>query len=372
VPPRPSDVGLYLDRPPAYKTFVYGLQAQDLFGRRSEISWGTAVTVPVLIDPPPVSDLFAFYLNTDDPGQAELDAHAEEILNATGQAEFTGTALLISFRYPKASIEAISGDVTSFNISYQHARPNELLGTLSAPVIVGPIPAQATAPVLADTELATSTPVPVVIDGFGGERSRGTLASHGEYFAIESAARLGTNLMRLRVRARRDYLPQIGEASLSFGRGGPGVSPHPAFVSPRDPAIWSGFDLRHPKGTTDQRPVRLSATDNSVLLPLPVVTVTGSEPPANLPEGEVGIPSDWVYRIVVKDIALPLPLGLTEYPGAVTVQVISGANRRSELPAPVYVLRRAYGAPVPLTELTTSEFVTATRPDDANVLNSKQ
>lgn len=370
VPPPLSDAGHFLDRPPAYKTFVYGLQAQDLFGRRSEISWGNEVLVPVLIDPPPVSDLFAFYVDTDDPGQAELDAHAAEILNATGQSDFTGTALLISFRYPKASIDAISGDVASFNVSYQHGRPNELLGILSTPAIVGPVPAQATAPVLADIELATATPVPVVVNGFGSERSRGALASHGEYFAVESATRLGTNLVRLRVRARRDYLPQIGEASLSIGRGGPGVSPHPAFVSPRDPAIWSGFDLRHPKGSSDQRPVRLSATDDSVLLPLPVA-VTGSqlvvsrtvEPPANLPEGEVGIPSDWVYRIVVKDIELPLPAGLTEYPGAVTVQVISGANRRSELPAPAYVLCRAYGAPPPLTELATSEFVTATRPD---------
>jgi hypothetical protein len=370
VPPPLSDAGHFLDRPPAYKTFVYGLQAQDLFGRRSEISWGNEVLVPVLIDPPPVSDLFAFYVDTDDPGQAELDAHAAEILNATGQSDFTGTASLISFRYPKASIDAISGDVASFNVLYQHGRPNELLGILSTPAIVGPVPAQATAPVLADIELATATPVPVVVNGFGSERSRGALASHGEYFAVESATRLGTNLVRLRVRARRDYLPQIGEASLSIGRGGPGVSPHPAFVSPRDPAIWSGFDLRHPKGSSDQRPVRLSATDDSVLLPLPVA-VTGSqlvvsrtvEPPANLPEGEVGIPSDWVYRIVVKDIELPLSAGLTEYPGAVTVQVISGANRRSELPAPAYVLCRAYGAPPPLTELATSEFVSATRPD---------
>ncbi len=87
------------------------------------------------------------------------------------------------------------------------------------------------------------------------------------------------------------------------------------------------------------------------------------ELPTNLPEGEVGIPTDWVYRIVVKDIQLPLPAALTEYPGTVTVQVISGANRRSELPAPAYVLRRKYGAPPPLTELATSEFVTATRPD---------
>lgn len=370
APPPPSDVGHYLDRPPAYETFQYGLQAQDLFGRRSEITWGKAIEVPALIDPAPVSDLFAFYLDTEDPGQDELDARAAEILTATGQSGFAGTALLISFRYPKASIDAISGAIASFNVSYRHGRPNELPGVLSAPVIVGPIPAQATAPVLADIELTTATPVPVGINGFGGERSRGALASHGEYFAIESATRLSANLARLRVRARRDYLPQTGEASLSIGRGGPGVTPHPAFVSPRDPAGWTGFDLRHPQGSGDQRPVRLSAVNNSVLSPLPVGVTGGQlvvsrivEPPANLPEGEVGVPSDWVYRIVVKNIELPLPAGLTEYPGAVTVQVVSGADRRSELPAPAYALRRAYGAPPPLTELATSEFVTATRPD---------
>lgn len=368
--PPASDVGHYLDRPPAYKAFEYGLQAQDLFGRRSEITWGTAVVVPVLIDPPPVSDLFAFYLDTEDPGQAELDAHAAEILNATGQSDLVGKALLISFRYPKASIDAISGDVASFNVSYQHGRPNELLGTLSVPVIVGPIPAQATAPVLADIELTTATPIPIGINGFGGERSRGTLASHGEYFTVESATSLGTNLVRLRVRARRDYLPQIGEASLSIGRGRPGVSSHPAFVSPRDPNTWSGFDLRHPKETSDQLPICLSPADNLVLSPLPVAVTDSQlvvsrivEPPANVPEGEVEIPSDWIYRIVVKSIELPLPIGLTEYPGAVTVQVVSEADRHSELPAPAYVLRHAHGAPHPLMELAISDFVTATRPD---------
>lgn len=90
--------------------------------------------------------------------------------------------------------------MASFNVSYPHGRPNELLCTLSTPAIVGPFPAQATAPVLADIELATTTPVSVVVNGFGGERSRGALASHGEYFAVEYATRLGTNLAWLRVR----------------------------------------------------------------------------------------------------------------------------------------------------------------------------
>lgn len=370
TPPPPEDAGHYLDQPPAYSTFQYGLQAQDLFGRRSEITWGDKVVVPVLVDPPPVSDLFAFYLDSNDPGQAELDPHAAEILDATGELAFSGTALLISFRYPQASIEAIAGDVASFNVAYRHGRQNELLGTLATPVIVGPIPQQATAPVLADTELTTVTPVAVGIDGFGGERSRGALASDAEFFAIESAARLGANLVRLRVRARRDYLPQVGEASLSIGRGGPGVSPHPIFVSPRDPAAWSGFDLRHPSESSDQGPIILSADDESVLSPLPVAVNANQivvsrtvEPPANLEAGEPATPSDWVYRIVVKNIELPLPTGLTQYPGALTVQVVSVANRRSELPAPAYVLRRAYGPPPPLTELASSEFVTASRPD---------
>jgi hypothetical protein len=370
VPPPPAEAAHYLDRPPAYDTFRYGLQAQDLFGRRSKISWGPDVKVPVLVDPPPVSDLFAFYLDTNDPGQAELDAHTAEILHVTDQSTFTGTALLISFRYPQASIEAIAGDVASFNISYRHGRPNELLGTLATPAIVGPIPAQATAPVLADVELTTATPVPAGINGFGGERSRGALESHAEFFAIEAATQLGTNLVRLRVRARRDYLPQVGEASLTIGQGGAGVTPHPLFASPRNPATWSGFDLRHPKQSSNQNPLRLSAPGNTVLPPLPVnvslnqvVISRRVEPPANLPEGQTGVPSDWVYRIVVKNILLPLPEGLSRYAGAVTVQVISGANRTGELPAPAYVLRGAYGAPPPLTDLAVSEFVTAGRPD---------
>ena len=107
-----------------------------------------------------------------------------------------------------------------------------------------------------------------------------------------------------------------------------------------------------------------------MLPPLPVSVTAAQlvvsrivEPPANVPPGQVEPPSDWVYRIVVKNIQLPLPTDLTEYPGTVTVQVVSGASRTSELPAPAYVVRRAYGAPPPLTELATSEFVTATRPD---------
>ena len=370
APPPPADAGHYLDRPPAYDTFQYGLQAQDLFGRRSKISWGPDVKVPELVDPPPVSDLFAFYLDTNDPGQDELDARAAEILSVTGQSSFTGTALLFSFRYPQASIEAIAGNVASFNILYRHGKPNELLGTLATPTIVGPIPTEATAPVSADVQFTTATPVPTGIDGYGGERSRGALESHAEFFAIESATRLSTNLARLRVKARRDYLPQTGEASLTVGAGGPGVTPHPLFVTPRDPATWSGFDLRHPHQASDQRPLKLSASTNTVLTPLPVnvnlsqvVVSRRVEPPANLPEGEVGTPTDWVYRVVVKNIQLPLPEGLSQYPGAATVQVVSGANRRSELPAPAYVQRNAYGAPPPLTELATSDFVTAGRPD---------
>lgn len=370
APPPPSPLVHYLDRPPAYATFQYGLQAQDLFGRRSEIEWGPDVKVPVLVDPPPVSDLFAFYLDTNDPGQDELDARAAEILNVTGQTAFTGTALLVSFRYPQASIDAIAGDVASFNISYRHGRPNELLGTLATPSIVGPPPSQATAPVLADVEMTTATPVSVGINGYGGERSRGALESQAEFFAIDTATRLTANLVRLRVKARRDYLPQTGEASLTIGGGNPGVTPHPLFVTPRDPAAWTGFDLRHPQGTGNQRPLKLSAATNTVLSPLPLAVTLSQivvsrrvEPPANLPEGEPEIPTDWVYRVVIKNVELPLPDGLSQYPGAVTVHVLSGANRRSELPAPAFVERRAFGAPPPLTELATAEFVTASRPD---------
>lgn len=370
APPPPANTGRYIDRPSSYSTFQWGLQAEDLFGRRSEISWGPDVEVPVLINPAPVSDLFAFYLDTEDPGQAELDAGAAAILKATGQTNFSGTALLISFRYPKASIDAVVGDIQSFKISYRHARPNLLIGTLAAPSIVGPLPALSTAPVQADIDFTTTTPVPINIDGFGGERLRGSLTSHGEHFAIVSATRINANLVRLRVRARRDYLPQVGEASLSIGPGGAGVTPHPAFVSVRNPAVWSGFDLRHPAESTNQNPLTLSGTNNTVLQPLPLGLNAGQivvsrtfEPPANLAEGEPATPTDWVYRIVIRNVEVPLPAGLTQYPGAVTAQVFTNAGRQSELPAPAFVQRMAYGAPAPLTQLASSEFIVATRPD---------
>ena len=128
--------------------------------------------------------------------------------------------------------------------------------------------------------------------------------------------------------------------------------------------------MRHPQGTGDQRPIRLSAANNTVLAPLPVAVTAAQlvvsrtvEKPANLEPNEPSVARDWVYRVVVKNIELPLPTGLTEYFGSVTVQAISGSQRRSELPAPAYVQRRMYGAPPPLTELGTSEFVTAGRPD---------
>ena len=214
TPPPSTQTGHYLDRPPSHTTFRYGLQAQDLFGRRSEIVWSDEIDVPVLVDPPPVSDLFTFYLDTQDPGQRELDAQAAKILSATGQSSFSGTALLISFRYPKASIDAVGGDVATFRVSYQHGRPNELLGTLATPVIVGTVPPQATAEVKADVELTTATPVPLAINGFGGERSRGTLQSQGEFFAVLSATRLGTQ-SRAAARASATRLPAAAGRGLA-------------------------------------------------------------------------------------------------------------------------------------------------------------
>jgi len=370
VPAPSADAGHLVDRPPAYGKYDYGIQAVDLFGRRSKIAWNAGVDVVVLIDPPPISNLYAFYRDTADPAQGDLEVRAQAILTATGQSAFAGRALLIEFRYPKASIDAISGDVQAFHVSYRHGRPNELLGLLSAASIVGPPPAQSTAPVVADVELATATPVATAIDGFGGERARGALASHAEFFAVETATALGDDLIRLRVRARRDYLPQPGEGALGIGSGNPGVTPHPLYVSPRDPAAWTGFDLRHPQGTDDQRTLAISGASNVVLAPLPVglaadqVVVSRTVvPPENIATGETPVPQDWLYRIVVKNVDLPLPPGLSEYPGSVTIHVVSGANRRSELPAPAFVRRRSYGAPPPLTELAAADFVTATRPD---------
>ena len=370
VPAPSADVAHYVDRPPAYGQYDYGIQAEDLFGRRSKIVWKTDVEVPVLIDPSPISNLYAFYRDTADPAQADLEIRAQTVLAATGQSNFAGRALLLEFRYPKASIDAISGDLHAFHVAYRHGRPNEFLGLLSTASIVGSPPPQSTAPVPADVEFSTTTPVPAAIDGFGGERSRGILTSHAEFFAVESATRLGEDTIRLRVRARRDYLPQPGEAALSIGSGNPGVTPHPLYLSPRDPAAWSGFDLRHPHGPDDQGTLAISASSNAVLEPLPVALLGDQVvvsrvvvPPENVAPGETPVPEDWLYRIVVKDVNLPLPPGLSEYPGSVTVHVVSGANRRSELPAPAFVKRRLYGAPPPLTELATADFVTATRPD---------
>ena len=278
----------------ACKLRIYSGGAAKLFGRDE-------IDVPVLVDPPPVSDLFTFYLDTQDPGQRELDAQAAKILSATGQSSFSGTALLISFRYPKASIDAVGGDVATFRVSYQHGRPNELLGTLATPVIVGTVPPQATAKVQADVELTTATPVPLAINGFGGERSRGTLQSHGEFFAVLSATRLVTNLVRLRVRARRD-IAATGRGFAEYRTRWTRRHTSSGFCFTADPATWSGFDLRHPKGTTNQRPILLSATNNLVLPPLPVGVTAAQlvvsrivEPPANVPPGQVEPPSDWVY-----------------------------------------------------------------------------
>lgn len=369
VPATPADEAHYVDRPPAYAKFDYGIQAQDLFGRRSKIVWRSGVEIPVLIDPSAVSNFYAFYRDAADPAQADLEVRAQSILAATGQSAFAGRALLIEFRYPKASIDAIFGDVASFHISYRHGRPNEFLGLLAPPSIVGPPPAHATDPVLADVVFSSATPIPAAINGFGGERPRGALASGAEFFAIESVTALGPDSVRLRVRARRDYLPQPGEATLNIGGGNPAVTPHPLYLSPRDPAGWTGFDLRHPHTIGDQHTLAISASSNAVLGPLPIglqpgqIVVSRSVvPPENAGPGESTAPQDWLYQIVVKDIDVPLPPGLSAYPGAVTAHVMSGANRRSELCAPAFVKRRMFGVP-PLAELATAEFITATRPD---------
>ena len=370
TPPSEPDGAHYVDRPPAYTVYDYGLQAQDLFGRRSEIAWTNGVTVPVLVVPRPVGDLYAFHLDTEDPAQLELEPRAARVIEVTGEAAFSGRALLIEFRYPLSSRDAVAGDVAAFDVLYRHGRPNELVGVLSTPTIVGPVPSQATSPVLADVELATATPVPVLIDGFGGERSRGALASHGEFFTVETATRVSNNLVRLRVRARRDYLPQPGLGTLSLGAGAPGVSPHPSFASPRDPSTWSGFDLRQPRDDANQGPLRMSSTAGAVLGPLPsgltatqVAVSRTIELPVNLLPGDPVTPIDWVYRIVIEDFDLPLPAGLMEYAGAITVQVVSGAGHRSELPAPAFARRCAHDVPPAIDALATSEFVIATRPD---------
>ena len=90
-----------------------------------------------------------------------------------------------------------------------------------------------------------------------------------------------------------------------------------------------------------------------------IVIVRSVEPPV----GEVGPATDWVYRVFIPDIELPNPAGLTGYPGTVTVQVLSGADRRSPLPQPAIARRRLFGPPDPLTALASAEFTLATRPD---------
>lgn len=369
--PNPGDSGHFLDRPPEYGVYDYGIQAEDLFGRRSKIVWTEAVKVPVLIDPSPVSDLYACYLDSDDPEQADLlDQVALRILASTGQLNFSGRALLIEWRYPKASIDAIAGDVDRFELSYRHGRPNEIVGMIGEATIVGAIPAGPTAPVEADVDMTSVVPIDPAIADYGGEVSRGTLVSTGEHFRVESATRLDAHRLRLRVHARRDYLPRQGSATLGLGAGGGGIAPHSLYISPRDPASWSGFDLRQPPGSTDQGVVRFAGGNNNTLTPLPVGIAAGDvvvsrtiEPPSNLDSAEPATPQDWVYRVVVKDVDIPLPAGQNEYSGAVTVQVVSGAGRRSELPAPAFATRRHHEPPLPISELASADFELATRPD---------
>ena len=65
--------------------------------------------------------------------------------------------------------------------------------------------------------MTTATPVSVGINGYGGERSRGASRVMRSSLQSTPPQRLSANLVRLRVKARRDYLPQTGEASLSIG-----------------------------------------------------------------------------------------------------------------------------------------------------------
>lgn len=371
VPASSADQGFYVDRPAAYGRYKYGLQAEDLFGRRSEIVWTNGVEAPDLVDPPPVSDLYGYYYDADDPDMpGALEEPAIRVLNATNQNGLAGRAVLVEFRYPKASVDAVSGDIESFRLSFRMGRPNEILGTVESALIVGPPPAESTASVEADVVIATAIPVDPAIDDYVGLRARGTLSCGGEHFVIVSAQVIDAQYLGLRVKARRDYLPQLLQASVSFGPGNGTVSAHALYRDPRDPTSWSGFDLRHPQESDDQGSLLIAGGSPSVLAPPPTSVPIGDvivsrrlQTPADDPGDGTAVAEDWVYRIVIRNIDVPLPDGLGEYFAALTVQAVTGAGRPGPLPAPAHVRRRIYESPQPLQELASDEFIFASRPD---------
>ncbi len=356
----------FTDQPPAYGTYDYGLQAMDIFGRKSEIVWRKNVPVQVLMDPRPVGNLFACALDTSapDPGVAQ-DDRVKGILAATGNSNLQGKALLIEFLYDAESLEYINSTVERFEIHYRHGRLNQLPGVMQPPQIVGTPPDSPAAEVSADLVFNSPGPFPANMNQFNGQLQRGCLWVDGDRYAVQSAQSIGVQTAKLRIKGRRDYLPESGEATLIFASGGNGVAAHPAYVDPASETNWHGFDLSFPTGAGSVAPLKINAGTGTRIEPLPPGMTAGKiqvHRTVTARPGRTG-GQDWKFQIVIRDFELPMPEGLNRYAGVLTVRAVSMAQRLSSFATPAVVERRVVTLPEPLTELGAGDFIHATRPD---------
>jgi hypothetical protein len=356
----------FTDQPPAYGTYDYGLQAMDIFGRKSDIVWRRNVPVQVLLDPRPVSNLFACALDTSAPeaGLAQ-DDRVKAILAATGNSNLQGKALLIEFLYSAESLEYINSTVERFEVHYRHGRLNQLPGVMQPPQIVGTPPDSPVAEVSADLVFNSPGPFPANMNQFNGQLQRGCLWVDGDRYAVQSAQSTGVQAAKLRIKGRRDYLPESGEATLIFASGGNGVAAHPAYVDPPSETNWHGFDLSFPAGTVAVASLKINAYTGVRIDPLPPAMIAGKIQVRRTVVARPGRTGgqDWKFQIVIHDFELPMPEGLSRYAGVLTVRAVSMAQRLSSFASPAVVERRLITLPEPLTELGAGDFIYATRPD---------
>lgn len=358
-PPAPG--GHYTDRPPDYDTFDYGIQAIDLAGRRSKIVWTEEVKVPELVVPPPVSELAAWAIDTDHPQHAEqVEGRPAAVLAATGNAGLSGRALALELRFTAESQQVVGGTLRRIELHYRQGEHNQLPGLLGPATVLGAAPPQATSPVTARAILTCDQPVPAGLDDFAGERSRGTLAVGGAHFRVAAARPVGASTVEVDFHGRRDFLPAAGPASLVLG------PQHSLYADPRSAATWHGFDTAWPPvDSAAGLALELDAATGAVVAPVPagldpneIDAVRQNERRTDLPPGHY----DWVYRLVVRGLAPPLPAGWTASYAAIAARpVADGGAGPFALPATVE--RRRYGPPPALDALTSDDFLWAGRPD---------
>jgi hypothetical protein len=356
----------FTDQPPAYGTYDYGLQAMDIFGRKSDIAWRKNVQVQVLLDPRPVSNLFACYLDTSGPDadMAQND-RVKSILAATGNSNLRGKALVIELSYSDESLEYINNTVERFEVHYRHGRLNQLPGVIQPPQIIGPPPDSPVAEVSAELVFNSPGPFPTDMDAFNGKLQRGCLWVDGDRYAVESAQSMGVQGAKVQIKGRRDYLPEAGEATLIFASGGNGVAAHPAYVDPVAETNWHGFDLGFPTGTSAVTALKINANTGGRIDPLPpgmrAEKIQIRRTVVTRPGRTGG--QDWKFQMVIRDFELPVPEGLSRYAGVLTVRAVSTAQRLSPFVSPAVVERRVVTLPEPLTGLGAGDFIYATRPD---------